>query len=357
MSNFQYTVDNLKDCILDTERNLRDLLSTLLINRYGPLWESSPKGWSKEERDALTSRQHDEQNKIPNQHLSTRLLDYAHILDLKKLIERNLDIFSRVFQSKATTSAMLETLSVLRNPSMHGRAVLLPHQQYLALGICGEFLLAVETWRSGYKHRVESYGCLLSFSVYEKIDGAESAERAAKDKAITWIKCLPEKIKGLSSNERVSGEQQEGWLIRLPSGHVAASLTGKYRGYDGSYFQSTSIELRSQSHDAIASLLDLDLHPYWLFKWTLADDLDLDIVASRAKERAGKRPSSSVQMGLGSGVAVLDNVDFGIGNYEAASVRVHLERASSNRASSISITCDAKANIGFHHAHRIFSVE
>ena len=62
-------------------------------------------------------------------------------------------------------------------------------------------------------------------------------------------------------------------------------------------------------------------------------------------------------MGLGSEVAVLDNADFGIGSYDAANVRVHLERASSDRAASISLVCDAKANVGFHRAHRIFSVE
>jgi hypothetical protein len=74
MGNFPYTIDNLKDSILDTERNLRDLLSTLLTNRYGPLWESSPKGWSSEERTALMNRRQDEQNKLPNQQLSNSLL-------------------------------------------------------------------------------------------------------------------------------------------------------------------------------------------------------------------------------------------------------------------------------------------
>jgi hypothetical protein len=252
---------------------------------------------------------------------------------------------------------MLEKLSVLRNPSMHGRSVLLPHQQHLALGICGELLLAVESWRSGYKHRVQSYECLLKFSAYEEIAGAESAARNAKDKAKAWINCLPEKVNGLTLNEATGAEQKEGWLIRTTCGHVSVSFTGKYRGYDGNYFQSSDIELKSQSHDAIISLLDLNLHPYWLFRWTLADDLDLDAVASRAKERAGKCPSSSVRTGLGSEVAVLDNADFGIGNYDAASARVHLERAISNRAASISLVCDAKSNIGFHRAHRIFSVE
>ena len=228
MSDFQYTVDNLKDCILDTERNLRDILSTLLTDRHGPLWESSTKGWSVVERSALINRRQDEQHKLPNQHLSNRLLDYAHILDLKKLIERNWDIFDRVFQSKISTLEMLEKLSALRNPSMHGRSALLSHQQLLALGICGELLLAVEKWRSGYKHRVQNYGCLLKFSAYEEIAGAHLAGKNAMDKALVWINCLSEKVNGLTLNDTLEAKDINGWLIRTTGGHVSASLTWKY---------------------------------------------------------------------------------------------------------------------------------
>jgi hypothetical protein len=60
---------------------------------------------------------------------------------------------------------MLEILSEYRNPIMHGRDVLFPHQKYHCLGIAGELLLIVENWRIGSRQHIKSYECAFSFSI------------------------------------------------------------------------------------------------------------------------------------------------------------------------------------------------
>lgn len=354
---FNYTIESVKECILDAEQNLRDLLSTLLTNKYGPEWEISSGGWTERERLALVNRLADEQRKLPHQQLSTRLLDYSNLLDLKALLERHWDIFGSVFISKDQTLVMLDRLNTLRNPEIHGRPGIQLHQRHLILGICGELLLAVYAWRDGYKHRIKSYGCSLKFSVYEEDSNNEDPQVLSERLALKWLNGLQHRIEGLSLSKESESADAESYLIRFPLGHIRADVSSKYRGSDGRYFRSTDITLATSNLDALKSLLEGGEQPYWMFSWTLADDLSVDVVASLAKDRSGTTPSSAVGMQVGNGPVTLSNADFLLGRFGNLAVRVTFGRAESRGPATVTLLADAGVNGGFRCAHRIFTLD
>ncbi len=262
---FSFTIENAKQCILDAEQNLRDLLSTLMTDKHGPDWQSSSSGWPERERLALVRRQADEQGKLPHQELSTRLLDYSNLLDLKVLLERHWDIVGSVFISKDQTLVMLDKLNTLRNPEMHGRPGLEIHQRHLILGICGELLLAIHAWRSGYKHRIKSYSCGFKFSVYEDDLSTEDPQVLSKQLGLKWLNGLQHRINDASLSKDSESVDSESYLLRLPLGHVRAKLSSNYRGNDGRCYRSTDITLTSSNLDALKSIMDGGDQPYWIF--------------------------------------------------------------------------------------------
>ncbi len=354
---FNCTIENVKECILDAEQNLRDLLSTLMKEKHGPDWQSSSTGWPERERLALEKRRADEQRKLPHQQLSTRLLDYSSLLDLKALLERHWDIFGSVFISKDQTLVMLDKLNTLRNLELHARPGLEIHQRHLILGICGELLLAVHAWRGGYKHRIKTYGCSLRFSVYEEDTHGEDPQVLSRQVALKWLNGLQHGVDGVTVSKESEAADAESYLLRLPAGHVRAELSSKYRGSDGRCFRSADVTLASSNLDALKSVIEGGDQPYWIFSWTLADDLSVEVVASLAKVRSGKSPSSSSAIQVGSGPVILTNADFLLARSEALEVRVSFGRAASNGPAIVTLIADGGVNGGFRYAHRTFALD
>lgn len=356
MFTFKYSVDNVKECIIETERQLRDLISTVLTAKYGPGWESTQYGWSDRKREELERRRYDEQRKFPHQRLSDRLIDYSDILHLKSLIEKNWQHFSRVFGSKENTMVMFDILQKLRNPVMHGRTGILLHQLYLCLGICGELLLAVEKWRRGYMHTVYAYACDLRFPVYVEGGNEEAAQNQAKKLARCWLEKVVSRL-GDKLEEKFSDEFSKEWLLRLSKGHVRIKMVWNYRGYDGRYFRAVDIRLQTRSLDALDHVLTKGKHPYWVLRWILSDDLDVSIVASRVKEMTGRTPSSSASVQIGSGIPVLTSADYRIGAFYGARIRVTLSRGQPDSRAVVCIVYDGQSNKGFFQAHKVFTVD
>lgn len=354
---FDYTVENLRECIQDTEQNLRDLLSTLMAEKYGSEWQGSSAGWPERERLALVNRLADEQRKLPHQQLSTRLLDYSNLLDLKALLERHWDVFGSVFVSKDQTLVMLDKLNTLRNPEIHGRPGLEIHQRHLILGICGELLLAVHAWRGGYKHRIKSYGCSFKFSVYEEDSNNEDPQLLSRQVALKWLNGLQYRVNGVSVSKENESADAESYLLRVPLGHVRAEISSKYRGSDGRYFRSTDITLTSSNLNALKSIIEGGDQPYWIFSWALADDLSVEVVASLAKARSGRTPSSSSSIKVGSGPVTLTNTDFLLGRFGELAVRVTFGRGESNGPAIVTLLADGGVNAGFRYAHRTFTLD
>ena len=160
---FDFTIEQTKECINKTEEQLRDLISTVLSSKYGLDWDSSCSIWDNQTRQGFEKRRDDEKKLFSNQQISNRLIDYCDIKDLKDIIQNEWSLFNNIFQAQQKTMILFDMLQTLRNPQMHSRPSLLPHQLYLCLGICGEFMLAIENWRQGYKHSVKGYSALLRF--------------------------------------------------------------------------------------------------------------------------------------------------------------------------------------------------
>ena len=353
---FKFSVDNTKECIIETEQNLRDLISTVLTAKYGSEWDSTSYGFSESERAELEHRRHDEQKKFTHQPFSDRLLDYSDILHLKSLIEKNWQHFSRVFLSKDNTMAIFDMLQKLRNPVMHGRPGLLLHQYHLCLGICGELLLAVENWRQGYTHAVKSYTCDLRFSVYPEGVDEEAAQAQAKDLAHRWLETVSNKL-AVKPEVKSSDDLRKEWLLRLSGGHLKISMAWNYRGYDGHHFRSADIKLRTSSPTVIDQVLTEGRYPYRTLFWVLSDDFDVSIIASHIREMTGQIPSSSGGVQIGLGRPVLTSADFRIGAFDDANIRVALSRGEPNIGATVGLVYDGKPNKGFFHAHKVFSVD
>ncbi len=357
MFTFKFSVDNTKECIIETEQHLRDLISTVLTAKYGSAWQNTPYGLLELERVRLEQRRQDEQKKFPHQQFSDRLLDYSDILHLKGLIEKNWQHFSRVFPSKDNTMAMFDMLQKLRNPVMHGRPGLLLHQHYLCLGICGELLLAVENWRQGYTHTVKSYTCDLKFSIYPKGEDEIAAQIQAKEIAHHWLETVSTKL-AAKLEEKSSDDHSKEWLLRLSEGHLKVLMTWNYRGYDGYYyFRSADVQLQTSSLISLDQVLTEGRYPYWTLYWILLDDLDVSIIASRIKEMTGQMPSSSGSVQIGSGEPVLTSADFRIGTLDDASIRLTLSRGQPDTGAIVCLVYDGKPNKGFLSAHEVFSID
>ena len=349
-----FPIDNTKNCIIETERQLRDVVSTILSQKYGPAWYKSH-GFSREELDNLEQCRNDEQKKFPHQKVSDRILDYSYIIDLKKILENNWELFKHVFHSKNRTMVLLDSLQDIRNPELHGRPVLLPHQHHLCLGICGELILAVENWRKGFAHTIKTYCCYLRFTVYLETDTEEGAQIKAGELAQNW---LDNAVKTLSGKleMKLQNEHERQWLLKLSNGHVKVSMTSHYRGNDGRYFRGADINLETSSIKALDSLIATGGHPYWGLHLNLSEDIDVAIIVSNAKQYAGSTPSSSTEYKIGDGALTLTDAEFNVGVVDDASIRFSFLRGQADSGGRISLFCDGKTGSGFYRAHAVFPV-
>jgi len=355
--NFDYTVDQTKECINEAESQLRDLLSTVFSGAYGLHWESSNMVWDEATRQKLEECRHQEKMRLPNQKLSDRLIDYSDILHLKGLIQKHWSHFERIFALKEKTMAQFDMLQTLRNPLMHSRPGVLPHQKHLCLGICGEFLLAIENWRQGYTHQIKGYTVFFKFPAYPEGEDENAAQFHAKHLAESWLGEVVGQIDG-RLEEKSKRENETAYLLKTHKGHIKTNVTWNYRGNDGHrYFRAADILMTTESYPAIEKLLEANKSPYWYLSWVLKDELDVSIIVSRVRERTGKRPTNAVTVSIPSGPHVYQNASFSIGEIESSTIRAGLFRAHQNSEAQICINFEDPLGKGFYQAHKQFSVE
>ena len=115
---------NLRELIIKTEEDLRDLVSSVLSREYGSSWGNDPaKGWSKNKKQELEHRLKLRQEEFRTKSISTRLIDYCYILDLKELIKKNERIFKIIFHDWNRMMTFFDELGKFRNPPMHSTTV------------------------------------------------------------------------------------------------------------------------------------------------------------------------------------------------------------------------------------------
>src|SRR5687767_10912016 len=97
---FPFSIGNVKDCILATEKDLREIIGAIMTEKYGATWTSKPSGFKENEMIEIERRMKDEEKRFSNQKLSDHYLDYCYMHDLKNILERNWQLFGQVFPSK-----------------------------------------------------------------------------------------------------------------------------------------------------------------------------------------------------------------------------------------------------------------
>lgn len=351
---FNYTIDQVKDCINETERQLRDLISAVVSLKYGSDWEFSSRVWNEETRQKLELRRKDEQGRFPHQTVSQRLLDYTEIVELINIIDRNWDLFAGIFLKKEKIMHRFEDLHSLRNPAMHGRNLLL-YQQYLCLGCCGEILSAIDYWRQGYKHKIKEYLLEFRFPVYLDGKDKETAQKDANMDAEQWVTMLHGKMGG-KLEERTSKELAKSWRFIVDKTHVSLTMMNDYAGYDGRKFRAASITVRTFNEAMLSQIVTAAERPYWFFEWRLADDLDVSSIISLVADQTGNEPVSSTQITNGSKTLEFNHAEYALRTIKERPLRITLTRWQPDRHASIGLIYDGGIQEGFYQVHQLLSV-
>jgi Swt1-like HEPN len=129
-----------------TENVLRNLIASVLEAKLGTGWMDNC-GVSPDRVQKWSDKRDEESKKLSTGNLETRLLYFADFYDLKTIILKRWDDFKDVFGDKKELEVLLSLLEDFRNPSAHARG-LLPYQESLAVGMCGEIRARVTQYRS-----------------------------------------------------------------------------------------------------------------------------------------------------------------------------------------------------------------
>lgn len=152
MSEFPYSIEQTRECILATEASLRLLVSRLMSRTYGSEWDmfvsEQPSPLMDESTYlSLVDRREAAQEMQPDDNkASAHLLDYSEITHLRNLIKEHWSLFSPIFLSEGII-VLLDQLKYLRSPLMSGGGRMALHRHYLCLGICGEVLSIIQHWQ------------------------------------------------------------------------------------------------------------------------------------------------------------------------------------------------------------------
>lgn len=343
---FEFKIDNTKDCILETEERLRRHIDAVLRREYGLAWEDDPNiAWNKNKKMELENRRNERKIKFPYEEHSTRLLDYSYIYDLKGIVSKNQNLFKRIFSQWNDTMAMFDILGKLRNKVMHPGNQIMKHQHYLCLGICGEFLLAIEHWKKGYSRRIRSYFCDFRFEELEGTD-SEGAKVRSFQNAEEWLRSIKDK-----SIREVEIEQDSSYgqfyKIYLREGEVKISSSRNSRqSYRLGHTQSANMHLISESISAINRILVEEHHPCWTFSWTLSGELDVSSLVSIIEETQDRKPSSS------SGDSTkITHASYYIGVDNGNRIRADVSAGISETSNITLVYDDGEPNLGFTNVH------
>ncbi len=345
-------IKDLRELVLKTEEELRDLVSSVLTREYGTKWETDSNiGWSNATRKELENRMAERKKEFQGKAVSNRLIDYCYIHNLKSLICKNEIVFKSIIQDWNKTMHYFDELGKYRDPIMHNTNPLSQFEISLCEGICGEFIKIIEHWKKGFSRKILSYAGNLNFDVLE--NGNESEEqKQALDLANKWI----DNIKALSSEpiKTIPTTQGETIVIKFQEGEITIRLPKMSRSYNGNYAKTAGIYFETTSKDVLQKVIVEGKHSYWNLEWTISDALDVHSLIPKVQESTGRVPSS--KGGTGSEPNIhWRQADYAISIASGRRIRVVLSSIDSTK-SKIGITHDdAMFDNGFKKAHEVFS--
>jgi hypothetical protein len=132
-----------------TENSLRNVIAEKLLERFGNNWIEKC-GVTPERLQRWKERRDIERKSLSTGTLENRLIYFADFTDLQTIITKNWDDFKLIFGEKKEFEVFLSTLEDFRNPEAHQRG-LLPYQEQLVTGICGDLRTRIARFRSTKK--------------------------------------------------------------------------------------------------------------------------------------------------------------------------------------------------------------
>jgi len=218
---FSYGINDIYDCIKDTEISLRHLISKVMNQRYGNEW-----AW---------------------------------------------DIFEIIFCDRNKFCVYMGELNLFRKSIAHFRDVPL-NKKYLYLGICGEMLLLIHSWMIGHSYKVKGYTADFRFQIRTTLKDDKDEQDKARKLAEKWIESVEKdstKIEGFDSNSIFPDRLAK--LVHFADGQLMVTEPSAGPNYYG-YVSSASIF--TENTNILDRVITSGNHPYWCLNWILEQNLD-----------------------------------------------------------------------------------
>ena len=110
------------EAIREAENALRNLIAEILESTLGARWLEES-GIVTERLELLRKRKEEEEKRRPLQRPDERLLYYADLSDLRKVIEKHWDQFQPILRDKREFEVFFDKLEDFRNPDAHQRGL------------------------------------------------------------------------------------------------------------------------------------------------------------------------------------------------------------------------------------------
>jgi len=349
--NFPYNLNSIKDCINDTEVQLRDLISNVLSSNNGIKWDTSSVGFSPDIINELKRRIKQAEGIFPNQTISSRLLDYSDIIHLKYVIEKNWIDFEPIFHSKDKTLIYFDQLQYLRNPIFHGRPGILDHQKLLVLGICGEFILAIHNWEKGMTLEPNSFhvGLRIKSDCSKRLN-SEDGELETKALAEKWLEMVKDKSHAKFEIKEDTDDYVTG-LLNVPHGHLRISYSWKHIGNEEKkIFRYVNLTIETDNPKGLDEAIIAGKYPYYYIRYLFKKNIDVSIIHEIIKNQAGRTPVGTGHVTNRDGQVILTNIEYN----PLDNLRITVDRGSSCDG-TITLSYDFGYDKGFWMAHLYLS--
>lgn len=339
---FDYSPDDYKQCIEDTEKRIRDVLYAEMSKNHSTSWETeSNHGWNEEKINELKNRMNES---IKTKDEKYRLIDFCDLLDLKKIIESNQNVLDTLLPKKIAEK--ISELNSLRIPSAHSRA-LLQHQKNQIVGICGEILISIQERQIGRGSSTLNYTCELKIESTPDDEVSDSMDSEVLEKKENWLS----KIESIGKLEKKQeDDNQIEYLLRGSSGHLKIFLGKKIHLHSSAQkWKVINIKISTQNSPLLEQVIQQGSIPVTVIYWIINNKINVNSMVNDIKELTGKSPGSS--SGLGGGI--ITSASYGLGRFDDSTIRILL--STDNSYGKLGLQRDGFPDKGFTNAHTIFN--
>jgi len=339
---FDYSPNDYKQCIEDTEKQLRNVIYNEMSKNFSTSWETDPKyGWIEDKIKGLIQRSRES---IKTKHEKFRLIDFSDLLDLKIIIEKNQNVLSAIVPKKV--AEWLGELNSLRVPSAHSRD-LLTHQKSQIIGICGEILISIQENRIGKGSSTLYYTCELKIESAPKDVASEAMDAEVLGKKRVWLS----KIKSIGTLEsKGENDNEVEYLLRGNGGHSKIFLGKKIHLHSSSQqWKVINVKISSQNIQLLDKIIKQGSITVSVIYWIINNKIDVNALVKEIKQLTGYSPGSSG--GIGGGI--ITSASYNFSGFDDSSISILL--STENSYGRLGLQRSGNPGKGFSTAHLNFN--